>query len=170
MFLAKESVATIITADKARDFKEFLNEAGVNVKFDPESVTPQDYQNLLASLKDSPIYSIVNRVMLRSMMKAVYSPENLGHFGLASECYCHFTSPIRRYPDLCIHRIIKESLTSPDTVKEKYKNAVAEASAQSSACERNAQEAERDVDNFVRHFCRIEKYGRRDDSRRNVAR
>lgn len=161
MVLANESVATIMTerkmpfvyrnherpsADKARDFKEFLNEAGVNVKFDPESVTPQDYQNLLAALKDSPIYSIVNRVMLRSMMKAVYSPENLGHFGLASECYCHFTSPIRRYPDLCIHRIIKESLTSPDTVKEKYKNAVAEASAQSSACERNAQEAERDVD------------------------
>ncbi len=161
MVLANESVATIMTerkmpfvyrnherpsADKAHDFKEFLSEAGVNAAFDADSVTPQDYQNLLLSLKDSPLYSIVNRVMLRSMMKAVYSPENLGHFGLASDCYCHFTSPIRRYPDLCIHRIIKESLINPEGVKEKYKNVVTEAAAQSSSCERNAQEAERDVD------------------------
>lgn len=161
MVLANESVATIMTerkmpfvyrdherpaADKAQGLKEFLREAGVNAKFDPESVTPQDYQNILLSLKDSPIYSIVNRVMLRSMMKANYSPENLGHFGLASDCYCHFTSPIRRYPDLCIHRIIKESFVNPNGVKEKYKKVVAEASAQSSACERNTTEAERDVD------------------------
>ena len=84
--------------------------------------------------------------MLRSMMKAKYSPENEGHFGLASDCYCHFTSPIRRYPDLCIHRIIKESLTDPERTKSKYKAFVGEAAVQSSECEKNATEAERDVD------------------------
>ena len=80
------------------------------------------------------------------MMKAQYSPENVGHFGLASECYCHFTSPIRRYPDLCIHRIIKESLVNPEKARAKYKKFVTEASVKSSACEKNATEAERDVD------------------------
>lgn len=161
MVLANESVATIMTErkmpfvyriherpneEKAEDFRTFLTEAGVNAKFDPSKVTPADYQELLRSLEDSPLYSLVNRVMLRSMMKAVYSPENVGHFGLASDCYCHFTSPIRRYPDLCIHRIIKESLSDPDATREKYKKFVVEASTQSSACERNATEAERDVD------------------------
>ncbi len=161
MVLANESVASLMTAknhpfvyrvherpapEKAQALKEFLREAGVRVEFNPESVSPADYQALLKSLQESPIYSIVNRVMLRSMMKAKYLPENLGHFGLASDCYCHFTSPIRRYPDLCIHRIIKCALTSPERVKEEYKNVVALAAAQSSECERNATEAERDVD------------------------
>ena len=161
MVLANESVATIMTEkampfvyriherpseEKAQDFLTFLREAGVHAKFDPSKVTPKDYQDLLRSLEDSPLYSLVNRVMLRSMMKAVYSPENVGHFGLASECYCHFTSPIRRYPDLCIHRIIKESFVSPEETRTKYKKFVIEAATQSSACEKNATEAERDVD------------------------
>ena len=161
MVLANESVAAIMTEkgmpfvyriherpseEKAQDFLTFLREAGVHAKFDPSKVTPKDYQDLLRSLEDSLLYSLVNRVMLRSMMKAVYSPENVGHFGLASDCYCHFTSPIRRYPDLCIHRIIKESLTSPDETRTKYKKFVTEAAVQSSACEKNATEAERDVD------------------------
>lgn len=161
MVLANESVATIMTEkampfvyrvherpseEKAQDFLTFLREAGVSAAFDPSRVTPKDYQDLLHSLENSPLYSLVNRVMLRSMMKASYSPENVGHFGLASECYCHFTSPIRRYPDLCIHRIIKESFLSPEKTREKYKKFVTEASVQSSACEKNATEAERDVD------------------------
>ena len=161
MVLANESVATIMTErkmpfvyriherpseEKAEDFRTFLLEAGVHAKFDPSKVSPKDYQDLLRSLEDSPLYSLVNRVMLRSMMKAVYSPENVGHFGLASDCYCHFTSPIRRYPDLCIHRIIKESFLDAEKTREKYKKFVVDASTQSSACERNATEAERDVD------------------------
>ena len=161
MVLANESVATIMTEkkmpfvyrvherpneEKAADFRTFLTEAGVHVKFDPANVSPADYQDLLRSLETSPLYALVNRVMLRSMMKAVYSPENVGHFGLASDCYCHFTSPIRRYPDLCIHRIIKESILSPEKTREKYKKFVVEASTQSSARERSAAEAERDVD------------------------
>ena len=161
MVLANESVATVMTEkgmpfvyrvherpspEKAEDFLTFLREAGVHAKFDPSKVSPADYQELLRSLEQSPLYSLVNRVMLRSMMKAAYSPENVGHFGLASECYCHFTSPIRRYPDLCIHRIIKESFLSPEKTREKYKKFVVEAAAKSSACEKNAAEAERDVD------------------------
>lgn len=161
MVLANESVATIMTEkampfvyriherpgeEKAQDFLTFLREAGVFAKFDPSRVTPTDYQNLLRSLEGSPLYALVNRVMLRSMMKAAYSPENVGHFGLASDCYCHFTSPIRRYPDLCIHRIIKESFLAPEKTREKYKKFVTEAAVQSSACEKNAAEAERDVD------------------------
>ena len=161
MVLANESVATIMTEkampfvyriherpgeEKAQDFLTFLREAGVFAKFDPSRVTPADYQNLLRSLEGSPLYALVNRVMLRSMMKAAYSPENVGHFGLASDCYCHFTSPIRRYPDLCIHRIIKESFLAPEKTREKYKKFVTEAAVQSSACEKQAAEAERDVD------------------------
>ncbi|MDE7296184.1 MAG: RNB domain-containing ribonuclease [Clostridia bacterium] len=161
MVLANECVATIMTEkgmpfvyriherpseEKARDFCDFLRGAGINVKFDPENVAPADYRLLLQELESSPLYSLVNRVMLRSMMKAVYSPENVGHFGLASECYCHFTSPIRRYPDLCIHRIIKDSFINAEQTKEKYKAVVTSAAAQSSACERNATEAEREVD------------------------
>ena len=161
MVLANESVATIMTEkampfvyriherpgeEKAQDFLTFLREAGVFAKFDPSRVTPADYQNLLRSLEGSPLYALVNRVMLRSMMKAAYPPQNVGHFGLASDCYCHFTSPIRRYPDLCIHRIIKESFLAPEKTREKYKKFVTEAAVQSSACEKNAAEAERDVD------------------------
>ena len=118
----------------------------MHAKFDPENVTPADYNALLKSLEDSPLYSLVNRIMLRSMMKARYAPENKGHFGLASECYCHFTSPIRRYPDLCIHRIIKDALTDKETARKRHESFVSEASLRSSACEKNAQEAERDVD------------------------
>ncbi len=161
MVLANESVAAIMTErempfvyrvherpseEKARDFCDFLKEAGVAPKFDPANVSPADYRNLLLSLQNSPLYPLVNRVMLRSMMKAVYSPENIGHFGLASDCYCHFTSPIRRYPDLCIHRIIKESLRDEERARKTYKNVVREAATRSSVCERNATDAERDVD------------------------
>ena len=84
--------------------------------------------------------------MLRSMMKAVYSDENIGHFGLAYECYCHFTSPIRRYPDLCIHRIIKDALKDENAARERCRDFVGTAAMRSSACEKNATEAERDVD------------------------
>ncbi len=161
MVLANESVATLMTEkklpfiyrvharpseEKATDFATFLKEAGVRVRFDPRNVSPSDYRDLLRSLEGSPLFPLVNRVMLRSMMKAVYAPENEGHFGLASDCYCHFTSPIRRYPDLCIHRIIKAALTDQNAAQESYRDFVKTASVQSSACERNAAEAERDVD------------------------
>lgn len=161
MVLANECVATLMSEkklpfvyrihekpapEKAKGLEEFLIELGVSPKFDPENVSPADYRDLLYRLKDSPVYPIVNRVMLRSMMKARYSPVNAGHFGLASDCYCHFTSPIRRYPDLCIHRVIKEAMISPELAEKKYRSFTEEASVRSSDCERNATEAERDVD------------------------
>ncbi len=161
MVLANESVASLMTErkapfiyrvhkppseDKARDFARFLAESGIRANFDPLHVSPGDYLSLLERLEGTPLYPIVNRVMLRSMMKARYSPENSGHFGLASDCYCHFTSPIRRYPDLCVHRIIHEALVCPEHLNERYRTFVEEAAERSSACERSAMEAERDVD------------------------
>lgn len=119
--------------EKALGFKEFLKGLGVHEKLDPADIKPYDYRKILDSLKDAPFYPIVNRVMLRSMMKAKYSPVNSGHFGLSSQCYCHFTSPIRRYPDLCIHRIIKEVIDGKyEEACEKYSRFVAEAAARSS--------------------------------------
>jgi ribonuclease R len=94
------------------------------------------------------------------MQKARYSPENLGHFGLASKCYCHFTSPIRRYPDLCIHRIIKDVLNGNyANARDLYGNYVHEAAKQSSECERKATDAERDVDALYGTMYMSEKIG-----------
>lgn len=161
MVLANESVATLMqeaempfiyriherpSPEKANAFSEFLRDLGISVQFDPENVNPQDFKKVLQLYRNLPAYPVINRVMLRSMMKAAYSPENLGHFGLASECYCHFTSPIRRYPDLAIHRIIKDYLLQGGKSGTKYEKFVQEAAVQSSACERNAESAERDVD------------------------
>ena len=176
MILANESVAELMTEkgvpfvyrvhekpseDKAASFKEFLKQIGVAARFDPANVSPSDYQRLLQSLErsPSPLYPVVNRVMLRSMMKAVYSPENIGHFGLTSKCYCHFTSPIRRYPDLCIHRIIKDALKDEDLARRKYAGVVKEVATRSSACEKNAAEAERDVDDLFIAFYMKDRIG-----------
>ena len=112
-----------------------------------------------------PVYPVLNRVMLRSMQKARYAPENVGHFGLASTCYCHFTSPIRRYPDLCIHRIIKEILHGNYAEAcEKYGDFVVEAAKQSSERERKAADAERDVDDLYMAMYMSERIGEEFDA------
>jgi ribonuclease R len=99
------------------------------------------------------------------MQKARYSHENVGHFGLASSCYCHFTSPIRRYPDLCIHRIIKEILHGKyDYAQEKYGSFVKDAAIQSSERERRAADAERDVDDLYKTMFMSERIGREYDA------
>jgi ribonuclease R len=87
--------------------------------------------------------------MLRSMQKAKYSPIDLGHFGLSKKHYCHFTSPIRRYPDLVVHRILKEFLSTGD-LRDGYDDFVDVASKKSSERERVAQDAERAVDDFYK--------------------
>jgi ribonuclease R len=103
--------------------------------------------------------------MLRSMQKARYSPENVGHFGLASDCYCHFTSPIRRYPDLCIHRIIKEILNGQYAEAQvTYGEFVAEAAKKASDRERNATEAEREVDALYMTMYMSERIGEEYDA------
>ena len=135
--------------EKAAAFRAFAQTLGVNARFSASDIKPYDYQNLLKAAENLPSYSVLNRVMLRSMQRARYSPENMGHFGLASDCYCHFTSPIRRYPDLCIHRIIKEIINGGYAhALERYSGFVAQAAEQSSNRERRATDAERDVDDL----------------------
>lgn len=146
--------------EKANTFKDYAKTLGLTPRFNAEDVHPYDYQNLLNSAKELPIYPVLNRVMLRSMQKARYSQENLGHFGLASKCYCHFTSPIRRYPDLCIHRIIKEVLHGNyEGARVKYRTFVEEAAIQSSEREKRATEAEREVDALYMTMYMSERIG-----------
>ncbi len=147
--------------EKACTFRAFAQGLGLTARFNADDVKPYDYQNLLIKAKDLPSYSVLNRVMLRSMQKARYSPENVGHFGLASDCYCHFTSPIRRYPDLCIHRIIKEVINGKYAeAVEKYKEFVHRAAEQSSMRERSATDAERDVDDLYKTMFMSERIGK----------
>ena len=137
------------TEEKANAFRVFAQNLGLNAKFKDKDVNPYDYQKILNSAKGLTVYPTLNRVMLRSMQKARYSSENLGHFGLASDCYCHFTSPIRRYPDLCIHRIIKAVLNGNyGHACDLYSGFVEEVATQSSEKERRATEAEREVDSL----------------------
>ncbi len=151
--------------EKARTFQAFAKTLGLTARFQPDEVRPYDYQKLLKSAEGLPAYSVLNRVMLRSMQKAKYSPENLGHFGLASACYCHFTSPIRRYPDLCIHRIIKEVISGGYArAVELYGDFVGRAAERSSARERRATDAEREVDDLYTAMYMSERIGEEYDA------
>lgn len=169
MVLANETVAEYIfymnlpfiyrvhekpSPEKVEGFISFLKILGISVKWNADTCHPKDYQKLLENLKGEPIFNVVNKIMLRSMQKAKYSPENLGHFGLSSKCYCHFTSPIRRFPDLVVHKIVKEVLSGGD-VLGKYSHFVHEASNISSQNERRADEAERTMDDYYK--CRYMK-------------
>ena len=148
------------TEEKAVAFRAFAQTLGLTARFSAQDVKPYDYQNLLKAAEELPSYSVLNRVMLRSMQKARYDVENLGHFGLASNCYCHFTSPIRRYPDLCIHRIIKLVINGgyPEAL-ERFGEFVTTAAKQSSERERRATDAERDVDDLYMTMYMSERIG-----------
>ena len=138
------------TEQRLENFYDFLKGLGINVKHKKDQVYPKDFQSILKKAENTPAYTLINRVMLRSMQKAKYSPEDIGHFGLSSQHYCHFTSPIRRYPDLVIHRIIKEFLAGEQNIDQKYGEFVYSASSQSSEKERNAIDAERAVDDYYK--------------------
>lgn len=131
--------------EKFASFNAFLQLFGYGL--DGADISPKTFQNLLEETADSPASFSIRQVMLRSLKKAFYSAENKGHFGLASKYYSHFTSPIRRYPDLQIHRIIKEFLAKgkmSDERKERLYEIVIGSSEQSSSKEVKAQMAERD--------------------------
>lgn len=136
--------------DKIETFNKFLYNFGYFIKMQDGEVHPKAVQLLLEKVEGTKEEHIINKLMLRSLKQAKYSPNNEGHFGLAAKYYCHFTSPIRRYPDLQIHRIIKEDLNgklSPHRI-ERLKAIVENASLQSSERERNAELAERDADDM----------------------
>ena len=137
-------------AEKLEKFKAFIYNLGYNDITWGEEVNPKALQRVLDKFKGENEETIISTLLLRSMMQARYSPESAGHFGLAADYYCHFTSPIRRYPDLQIHRIIKEYLNKELTENRSKKlvSIVDSAAKQSSEMERVAQEAEREVDDL----------------------
>lgn len=134
--------------DKIEQLRTFLRTLGILLKGNADSIHPKAVRAVLEQAKGQPVENVVNSVTLRSMQKAFYSTTCEGHFGLSLKYYCHFTSPIRRYPDLMIHRIIKSWLhgTDPAKLTKHYKKKVAEAAELNSASERQAVEAEREVE------------------------
>lgn len=133
--------------ERIEEFSEIVKNLGFRFKCgDAVSVKPKDYQDLMRAAEGHPFFDVISLLSLRSMRKAEYSCENRGHFGLAFKYYTHFTSPIRRYPDLFIHRMIKQSLSGMlDEEKEKYYGTIVnEIASDCSAAERNADEAERE--------------------------
>lgn len=144
-------------AEKIETLLGFL--AGLGIDF-TENPTPKDYAELVKSV-DERYKAVVNRMALRSMSKAEYTTRNIGHFGLAAEYYCHFTSPIRRYPDLAIHRIIKYFLAGGEDIKRKFADFVRNSAKVGSERERIAEEAERKVDNLLMAKFMEDKIGNR---------
>lgn len=126
----------------------FINNFGYSIKIGQDEIHPKELQKLMEKIENTPEEPLISRLTLRSMKQAKYTVSNEGHFGLATKYYCHFTSPIRRYPDLQIHRIIKENLRSGLSSKrtKHYEKILPEVSSQSSAMERRADEAEREVE------------------------
>ena len=135
---------------KYADLLEFLKE--FNLRMPPwPKVRPMDFRKLLETIRDRPDAALLESVVLRSQSLAVYAPENIGHFGLALEAYAHFTSPIRRYPDLLVHRAIKHALGGGNAESYLYSgSAMAALSLQCSERSRRADEAQREVDDRYR--------------------
>ena len=135
---------------KYADLLEFLKEFKLSMPAWAK-VQPKDFTKLLEKIRERPDAALLESVLLRSQSLAVYQPENLGHFGLALEAYAHFTSPIRRYPDLLVHRAIRHALDAKDPAGHAYTpREMASLSLQSSERERRADEAEREVDERYR--------------------
>jgi ribonuclease R len=142
------------TERKLENLRKFLNERGFSLGGgdDPQA---KDYANLMEQIKGRPDTGLLQTMLLRSMQQAVYSPDQKGHFGLAYDAYTHFTSPIRRYPDLLVHRAIKGVLSA-----EAYKPGNwEEIGAHCSTTERRADEATRDVENWLKCFYMRDRLG-----------
>ena len=139
------------TPDKTKlaDLNAFLGTLGYGIK-SMGNVKPQTFQKILQKAKGTKEENVVSRVVLRSMRKARYAPECLGHFGLAAPCYCHFTSPIRRYPDLMVHRMLREILHGEMTKERisRYEETLEELTRHCSEREVTAMEAERAADDL----------------------
>ena len=134
--------------EKIRKLEMFIRNFGYGIKVKNDEVHPRELQQLLERIEGTPQEALISRLTLRSMQRAKYSTECAGHFGLACRYYCHFTSPIRRYPDLQIHRIIKESLHHrlKSEQRRHYEEILPDVAKHSSSRERLADEAERETD------------------------
>lgn len=140
------------SVDKLKLFSSFISSFGLSLNADVEKIDNIDIQRFLKSTENLEYRDVINSALLRCMQKAKYRPTNDGHSGLAKKFYCHFTSPIRRYPDLTIHRIIKDYLNNRLDVDalRKLKGFVQESSEQSSIREVVSEKAERDVDDYFK--------------------
>ena len=135
--------------ERVESLLTLLRHQGIQVQKACEEITPKEIQEILEQIQGMPNEMMISRLMLRTMKQARYTTECSGHFGLAAKYYCHFTSPIRRYPDLQIHRIIKDKLRGRlerEGKTEHYKEILEDVARQSSVCERRADEAERESD------------------------
>lgn len=153
------------SVEKMEDLNKFMATFGYHIKGNLEDVHPKEMQSIIEKIKGTKEEESISTIMLRSMKQAKYSPSCIGHFGLAAKYYCHFTSPIRRYPDLQIHRIIKEQLNNKLNNKRQYQLAhiVEYASTQSSERERAAELAERDVHDYYKACYMADKVGQQFD-------
>ncbi len=137
--------------EKIRNYLSYLQTMGITVNANIKDVSPKSMQRLLYGLKKEKHYQVLSSQLLRSMQKAVYMPQNLGHYGLASKCYTHFTSPIRRYPDTTVHRLLRTYLfkndMSPETI-QKWEEKLVFISENSSQKERESIDCERDVESM----------------------
>ena len=137
--------------EKIRDFLSYIGILGYSYKGNMKDMSPKTIQGLLEFLKDKKEFKILSSLLLRNMKKAIYSPNNVGHFGLGSKIYTHFTSPIRRYPDTTIHRLLKEYVFHPnlsDGNIRKWQEKLAFISDNSSARERASINCEREVEDM----------------------
>ena len=149
------------SSTKMESLNNFMNQYNIIVKGDLEEVHPKSLQKIIKEVEGKQGEKAIHTLILRSLKQAKYSPECSGHFGLAAKYYCHFTSPIRRYPDLQIHRIIKEYINKGISGRreDKLKDIVFKASEQSSEMERKAEVAERDIDKYYKCIYMEDKIG-----------
>nr|WP_305146338.1 ribonuclease R [Bacillus licheniformis] len=148
--------------EKLQRFLEFVTTFGYVVKGTAGSIHPKALQSVLEEVRDRPEEAVISTVMLRSMKQAKYDPQSLGHFGLSTEFYTHFTSPIRRYPDLIVHRLIRTYLIQGKTdeaTREKWAEKLPEIAEHTSNMERNAVDAERETDDLKKTEFMLDKIG-----------
>ena len=136
--------------DRLKNFLKVLAGLGISIKADISNMKPKVVQKIVEELKKYPEFRVLSTKLLSCMDKAIYTPENIGHFGIASKIYTHFTSPIRRYPDLMIHRMLHNYFFSKDGITEDkidhFKEILGDIAVHSSEMERNSDECERDVE------------------------
>ena len=146
--------------EKMQRFFDFASALGIVVRGTKGTITPKDLQKVIENVEDKPESAVINTMLLRSMQHARYSEDKFGHYGLAAEYYTHFTSPIRRYPDLIVHRLIRSYGQDPSEANQTYwENELPEIAEHSSKMERRAVEAEREVDAMKKAEYMMDKVG-----------